>query len=313
MEGSVRQANRFGLLILIIFTVGSMILSPILMGLGLKDLSLSFIVYLVLMFIPTLLFAIPFKRHDGVSLATTLNIKPLDFKSLLLIIGFAITIQPLMNFISSFSSLFFTNTLNDYVKTLVELPLPILLVTLAILPAFFEEIPTRGLLLYGYKDVDIRVAAIINGLVFGFLHLNFQQFTYAFLLGALFVYLVRATGSVLASITAHFVINGSQAVMMKVQYALYGDEVFEIAENISTTDLLLPVVFSLFIALIITPLAYLCLRTLFRIHGKEHLLPLKQSPSHMYLFKKPVMITFYVTVVIFILLGIIVELSKFIQ
>lgn len=310
MEKSIRSSNRFGLFLLIIFFMGSMILSPVLLALQVSDTLMTFIVYTVLMFIPCLIYARMKYIKEGVSFAETFNIRKLSIPSILLVIGFGLTIQPLMGFISTLSSFFFTNTLNDQLTLLIDKPLPLLLLSLAVFPAFFEEIPTRGVILAGYKDVDIRVAALVNGLFFGFLHLNFQQFTYAFLLGALFVYLVKATGSIFSSMLAHFIINGTQAVTLKWSYAMYGQEFIESSMNASQSELLAGLIQVSISALIFTPVAYLCLRTLFKINGKSHLLRFKQEISHMSLFKSKAMTMFYVSVVFFVIFGILLEVTS---
>ena len=59
-----------------------------------------------------------------------------------------------------------------------------------------------------------------NALAFGLMHMNFNQFCYAFVLGIAFGILLEATGSIFATMTAHFVINGWSTVLMAVSKLL---------------------------------------------------------------------------------------------
>lgn len=65
----------------------------------------------------------------------------------------------------------------------------------------------RGVVFSNYRGVDIRIAAVVNGLFFGLFHLNFQQASYAFALGIVLTFIVYYTDSLPAAMLAHFTIN----------------------------------------------------------------------------------------------------------
>lgn len=49
--------------------------------------------------------------------------------------------------------------------------------------------------------------------MFGCMHMNLNQFIYAFALGVYLAFLVEATGSVFSSMLAHFTLNATSTVM----------------------------------------------------------------------------------------------------
>ncbi|WP_236908930.1 CPBP family intramembrane glutamic endopeptidase [Clostridium sp. Cult3] len=83
----------------------------------------------------------------------------------------------------------------------------------AITPAILEEMLMRGIILDGYRHKSRFVAALVNGLMFGMLHLNFFQFFHTFVAGFVASYLVFATNSIYAGIIVHF-INNSFPIFM---------------------------------------------------------------------------------------------------
>ena len=77
----------------------------------------------------------------------------------------------------------------------------------AVLPAIFEEIAHRGLLLNAYKKYGIGKAMIVSGLMFGLMHLNIGQFFYASIVGVLLAFIVVVSDSIVPAIIVHFTNN----------------------------------------------------------------------------------------------------------
>lgn len=81
------------------------------------------------------------------------------------------------------------------------------LIGLAILPALFEELIFRGIILSGLKQYG-KVAAIFgSAALFALLHGNISQFIYPFVLGIILGFVVYKTGNVLYSIIIHLCNN----------------------------------------------------------------------------------------------------------
>ncbi|NLV88137.1 MAG: CPBP family intramembrane metalloprotease [Tissierellia bacterium] len=83
----------------------------------------------------------------------------------------------------------------------------------AITPAIIEEILMRGIILDGYRNKPRFIAAILNGFMFGMLHLNSFQFFHTFIMGVVASYIVFATNSIFAGITIHLINNGLPLVI----------------------------------------------------------------------------------------------------
>ncbi len=143
----------------------------------------------------------------------TFKLKRISIKNIILIILISLFIQPFMSVLSVIGMFFSPNYISEVVFELTKVPYVVALFTIAIVPAVCEEFLMRGVVLKYYEDLPLFKMAVINGLFFGLMHGNLQQFFYASFLGFVFVYFVKLTGSVLSSILAHFVINGSQLTL----------------------------------------------------------------------------------------------------
>lgn len=144
----------------------------------------------------------------------TLSIHPLSLKNVFLIILLSLFIQPFMSFLSSITAVFFPNEVGQlFLELGGDVNIFLLLIAMAVSPAICEELFFRGVTFDGYKNIGIIKACIFTGLMFGIMHLDGQQFLYAFIMGILFCYLVHKTKSIFASMLAHFTINASQTLL----------------------------------------------------------------------------------------------------
>lgn len=64
-------------------------------------------------------------------------------------------------------------------------------------------------------------AVVLSAFLFGCMHMNLNQFMYAFALGAYLALLVEATGSIFSSMLAHFTLNATSTVMSFLLPFLY--------------------------------------------------------------------------------------------
>ena len=144
-----------------------------------------------------------------------LPLRGMGWKNAGMVVLLMVLAQPIMMFVSALSTLLFENTTATAVGGMAAQGglWPTMLV-IAVLPAILEEVMFRGILLAGYRRQSIWVAVLVNGLFFGMMHLNPQQFLYAFLLGMLFTYMVRCTRSLWTGILAHFMVNGMQTLLL---------------------------------------------------------------------------------------------------
>ena len=78
----------------------------------------------------------------------------------------------------------------------------------AVLPAVFEELTHRGLVLDAIFDRGNEAQMILlSGLLFACMHTNILQFLYAFIGGCLFAFITIKTGSIFPAMLLHFVNN----------------------------------------------------------------------------------------------------------
>lgn len=77
----------------------------------------------------------------------------------------------------------------------------------AVTPAICEEVLMRGAVLYGHRHVPIWKAAILNGVLFGLFHNNFDQLFYTTAFGILLAIVVTLSDSIYPAILMHFVMN----------------------------------------------------------------------------------------------------------
>lgn len=143
-----------------------------------------------------------------------------------LLFGYALV--PTMLFVSNLTSLFSTNYVQDSVQELIAYPFVVQLLIIAVLPACVEEFVFRGLIYHSYRKNGILGAAVLSGLVFGLMHLNINQLSYALLMGIVFALLVEVTGSMYSSMLAHFAANSYSIIMMQlVSMTSGGSELLE--------------------------------------------------------------------------------------
>lgn len=87
-------------------------------------------------------------------------------------------------------------------------------IEIAILPAIFEELLFRKVMLDGAKKYGTVFGIIFTAVMFGLIHMNIPQAINAFLIGIIFAYLTIKTGSIIPAMILHLLNNGTQALFM---------------------------------------------------------------------------------------------------
>ncbi len=137
-----------------------------------------------------------------------LRIKKIDFVTILLCILLYICILPVFTFVNSISLMYSSNVISGVMVGVGgEMPYIVAVLLTAVIPALCEEFTYRGVFYNSYRKYSPLGAVIMCGLVFGFLHGNLNQFSYAFLLGSFFALVVEATDSLLSSVIVHTLVN----------------------------------------------------------------------------------------------------------
>ena len=89
------------------------------------------------------------------------------------------------------------------------------LITIAVLPAIFEELIFRGLLLKGMKTFGTVGAVLLNGALFALYHQNPAQTMYQFCCGCAFAFVAIRAGSILPTVVSHFINNALIVTLTK--------------------------------------------------------------------------------------------------
>ncbi len=172
----------------------------------------SLILSQLLILVPATIFLLITKTNP----IKLIRFKKIDIATIGMVILLTILLMPLITFINALSMLLSENAVTSLTNEMKGNSLLLNLILMAVIPALSEEFVFRGVLFHTYRKSSVLYGAILSGLIFGLMHLNFNQFSYAFVLGIIFAMILEATGSIYATMIAHFVINGNSVVMMEV-------------------------------------------------------------------------------------------------
>jgi len=171
----------------------------------------------LLLFVSELIFIFPalplYMLITKQSLKDILPLKPLGWKNVSYILVMTVLLEPVTWLLSAITSLLYPNAAMEISAMFSRENLLMALIAIALIPAFVEEICFRGALINASKGMSIMSAAIINGVLFGLIHMNPQQIPYAIFLGIIFSLYVIYTKSVFSSILAHFFINATNVFL----------------------------------------------------------------------------------------------------
>ena len=93
----------------------------------------------------------------------------------------------------------------------------ILFILVTLVAPFFEEIIMRGLVFRGFLKIASPFAAMIfSSVIFAIFHFNIFAFLPVVLIGVLFAWLYRRTGSLIPSIIAHSLFNGITFILLEI-------------------------------------------------------------------------------------------------
>lgn len=208
-----KGVNRLFLVLVLLSAAG-----PFLFGRFLANLTFyqSTAVSQALYFVPVLIY-IGLNRGE---ILEELQLRPLKPSAVLLILLLCMLLEPVMSWLNLCSMFFAENYMASSMMELDGMAVGRNLMYIAVVPALAEEFMFRGVFYHGYRKSGVWKAAFCSGLCFGLLHMNLNQFFYAFVLGMVFALLVEATGSIVSSVFAHFLINANSVMLLAVQSEL---------------------------------------------------------------------------------------------
>lgn len=265
----IKSVNRLFLVLVLSGIVVPLLLGRLLAGLRMEWLMVvSQLLYLV----PVLLYMACKRVRPG----DWMPFRGIRFSAFFMLILFSLLMMPLVTFINLCSMMFVTNQVTEISVGLQQNSVLLNLLLMAVIPAASEEFIFRGIFYHAYREKGVLMGALACGMVFGLLHLNFNQFSYALVLGIILCLVVEATGSIFGSMTVHFVINGWNVLLMALSGPLQdmvqsmGGEVESVA--FTRQELLLSLGVYGILALVCTSLAACALVWISRQCGRlEHM------------------------------------------
>ncbi len=216
--------------------------------------------------------------YSGDRLRVMVPFKRIKPASALMTVLYVFLLFPLVAFVNSLSMLFVDNTVLGISDQILALPFWQLILSIGLFGPFVEEFVFRGVILQSYQRTGRIIGSIIlSSVLFGMIHMNFNQFAYGAVMGFMLALLVEATGSVLTSFLAHAFFNSFEVCIMYL-----GSDVLKNAEDyMGNTDVKTGILTSLgiyFVAAVISTAIAICV--LVKISEMEgRLLFLKSIPS----------------------------------
>ena len=208
-----KKVNRLFLSIILINLAWLILMYVLLLGFG-TTLDMGIVAQLAFsqgtILVPALICLLLSRRKEEqkVKFSDMLGFHKIKISSFFMIILYTILLNPLSMALNAISMLFTENAVNALGDSIVTMPLPVMLFMISMFGPFSEEFVFRGVIFNGYKrSSSIFWAVICSALLFGLMHLNFNQAVYAFALGIMFALLVEATGSLWSSVIAHMLFN----------------------------------------------------------------------------------------------------------
>lgn len=185
-----------------------------------SDISLGIIESLLLsqliVLVPAVLFLFGTRTDPGRLIAHN---RP-KFTTTLLVVVFTFLCMPAIIAVNAFSMLFVDNEVAGLQSYMLSVPWWQILLMVGIIGPVSEEFVFRGVIYHGYKTSQrFAGSMLLSALLFGLTHLNFNQMSYAVLVGIVSVLLLEGSGSIFYSMLFHICINTTNVVQMLVQKA----------------------------------------------------------------------------------------------
>ena len=149
--------------------------------------------------------------------AGDLGFRKIKISTVFLVALYTFLCMPLVTVVNAISMLFVDNTVAALSSEILVVPFPVALFMMAVFGPFSEEFVFRGIVFNSYKkDGNALGAILLSALVFGFMHMNFNQAGYAFVIGIALAFIMIATDSIWAPMIMHFIINAQSVCMMYI-------------------------------------------------------------------------------------------------
>lgn len=278
-QNLAKKANGLFFIVVLLSLLANIFVS----WLKIKGISIHIVANLLvsqmIIIVPGLVFYV-FITRENIPFRMYKPIKPL---SVLLLLVFTWLLMPLVTAANAFSQLFTKNELMDISGSILSLPFIPMVLIMGIVGPFCEEFVFRGLInnCFVYQTGRYVASGLVSGLFFGLMHMNFNQFCYAFILGLVFALIDEVLESTWPSFICHAIVNTQNVCMLyitdSIMQKMYGLNISETysksftdaANGFGKMAILVMFVGLLVVSIVTTLLACLLFYGISAIEGKE--------------------------------------------
>ncbi len=200
-----------------------------------------------------------------------MGFKKIKISTALMVVLFTFMVMPLTTLINAISMMFVDNAVLTMSEVLLEMPFIVTFFMVAIFAPFCEEFVFRGIIFKGYRKIGSAFASVLlSGILFGLMHLNFNQAGYALVIGIGMALLVEATGSIFSSMICHFVYNAQSVCIMFLVNHFMPDfyKNYDLLENSKPEEMYITISIYIVISAICTSIAACILWWLAKNEGR---------------------------------------------
>ena len=190
-------------------------------------------------------------------------IKAIKPKTVCLTALFTVLCAPVAIFINLLSQELTTNAVIDSSDTILFGNAAATILSICVITPILEELAFRGIIYNGLRENTVNIKAMVaSAVLFGLIHMNFNQLCYAFILGLLFCILNIASGSIITSTLSHITINSFNLLLVY----LADKKQIEPAAN-EDTSILTGIFFIL--TIISLPLVYMVINKIAKVENRD--------------------------------------------
>lgn len=215
-----KSVNRLFLAVIVIYigvSLGFSVLTSVVPALQELPIYASLLLSQALIFVPCFVYC----KWKKIKIREFIPYRKINFVTIILVIICTYLMYPLIIVLNAISMLFSTSGTASMMELMQGQNFILSTLFMAVMPACIEEFMFRGVLFGTYKRSKMLPAIFLSAFMFGCMHMNLNQFMYAFALGVYLALLVEATGSILSSMLAHFTLNFTSVVLSFLLPYLY--------------------------------------------------------------------------------------------
>lgn len=207
-----KSVNRLFLIVVVVYigvSLGFSLLTSLVPILAKLPIYVSLLLSQALIFVPCFIYC----KWKRLKIREFIPYRKINFVTVILVVICTYLMYPLIIVLNAISMLFSTSGTANVMELMQGQNFILSTLFMALLPACVEEFMFRGVLFQTYRKSKMLPAIFLSAFLFGCMHMNLNQFMYAFALGVYLAFLVEATGSIFSSMIAHFTLNFTSVVL----------------------------------------------------------------------------------------------------